>query len=95
MSDEERPYIESCGFCGNGLLRFYRCRTCDTIVALCDECELMWHDIALVSQDPNLSSDTSYPQCPSCGEAEAEFANVSMQELEDAELAQFSAGESV
>lgn len=95
MSNEERPFIESCTFCGNGLLRFHRCKTCDEIVALCDECELMWVDIEQLAEDQNLSSDTSFPQCPSCGEAEAEFENVTLQELEDSKLDRFSAGESV
>lgn len=95
MSEEMRPYIESCSFCGDGLLRFYRCTSCDEIVALCDECELMWQDIEGLSDDPNLSSDTSYPQCPSCGEMNGEFENVTMLELEDEKLDRFSAGESV
>ena len=95
MTTEERPYIESCGFCGDGLLRFYRCETCDDVVVLCDECELMWIDIEGLAADQNLPSDTSFPQCPSCGEIEAEFKKVSMQELEELKLDQFSAGESV
>ena len=95
MPEEERPYIESCAFCGDGLLRFYRCLTCDEIVALCDECELMWQDIESLSQDPNISADTSYPQCPWCGEMDAEFENVTMLELEDEDLRQFSTGESI
>ena len=95
MSGEVKPYIESCSFCGDGLLRFYRCEVCDDIVALCDECELMWRDIAMLSDDPNLSSDTSFPQCPSCGEPQAEFSLVTSEELEERKLDQYSAGESV
>lgn len=95
MSNEERPYIESCGFCGDGLLRFHRCTSCDQIVALCDECELMWQDIAALSEDPALPSDTAFPQCPACGYEDAEFAKVTMGEIEEQKLDQFSAGESV
>ena len=95
MSDEVRPYIESCTFCGNGLLRFRRCTNCDEIVALCDECELMWRDIDQLSHNSNLPSDTSWPQCPSCGEVEAEFVHVTPEELAERKLDQFSAGESV
>ena len=61
MTTEERPYIDNCTFCGNGLLRFYRCGSRDKIVALCDECELMWEDIVELSRDPNLSSDSCFP----------------------------------
>ena len=95
MSREVNPYIETCSFCGNGLLRFRRCQTCDSIVALCDECELMWSDIEGVFQDSNLSSDSLWPQCPSCGEPNAEFSRVSNVELEELKLDRFSAGESV
>ena len=95
MSNEERPFIGSCSFCGDGLIRFYRCTTCDEVVALCDECELMWVDIESLAEDQNLSSDTSFPQSPSCGQADATFENATTQELEDLKLDKFSAGESV
>ncbi len=95
MTNEERPFIDSCSFCGDGLLRFRRCATCDDIVALCDECELMWFDIEALSEDANLSSDTSFPQCPSCGPEQGEFDYVTTQALEDQKLDRFSAGESV
>ena len=95
MSNEERPYIERCGFCGDGLLRFHRCSTCDEIIALCDECGLMWEDIEALSSDPNLPSDSSSPMCPSCGEREAEFGRVTVEEIDEKHLDRFSAGESV
>ncbi len=95
MTNESRPYIETCTFCGNGLLRFYRCSNCDEIVAVCDECELMWCDIEGVYRDPNLSSDSSWPQCPSCGMPEAEYEKVTARELEERDLHKFSSGESV
>ena len=77
------------------MIRFYRCETCDKIVALCDECELMWEDIPAVSDDPNLSPDSAYPNCPACGQQEAEFVSVTMLEVEENDLDKFSAGESV
>lgn len=95
MTNEASPYIESCSFCGNGLLRFRRCLTCDDVVAVCDECELMWQDIAALSQDPNSSADSAYPQCPACGEERAEFDPVALIELEEKKLDRFCAGESV
>lgn len=95
MSNKERPYIEQCSFCGNGLLRFYRCSNCDDVVALCDECELMWIDIESLAADQNLPADTSYPQCPSCGLEDSEFTKVTAEELEELKLDRFSAGESV
>lgn len=95
MSAEERPFIGSCGFCSDGLLRFLQCDTCENVVALCDECELMWSDIPGVSDDANLSSDTSYPNCPSCGDIDAEFNFLSMDEVKDEKLEQFVENESV
>ena len=95
MTKELRPYIEACSFCGNGLLRFRRCMNCNEVVALCDECELMWSDVEGVADDPNLSSESTWPTCPSCGIAATEFDNVTLPELEERQLDRFSAGESV
>lgn len=88
------PFLNHCSFCGDGLLRFRRCSSCQRIVALCDECELMWEDVGAVSDDPNLSSDSSFPCCPACGEEQAEWTSVSMEELDENALSQFSSGES-
>ena len=49
MSTDEIPYICECGFCEEGLLRFRSCPECEAICAVCDECELVWEDIAEVS----------------------------------------------
>ena len=95
MSAEERPYIDSCSFCGDGLLRFLRCKNCETVVVLCDECELMWSDVKAVSEDANLSSDSGYPRCPHCGHDEAEFDWLSMEDLKDHKLEKFASSESV
>ena len=95
MSAEEHPFIGSCSFCGDGLLRFLQCGTCEQVVALCDECELMWSDIAGVSHDANLSSDSSYPRCPHCGDEYAEFKWLSIADVQDEKLEQYVDGESV
>lgn len=95
MSAEERPFICGCSFCGDGLLRFLKCDTCEQAVALCDECELMWADIPGVSDDANLSSASSYPTCPHCGDEAAEFHWLSKEDLRDEQLEQFAEGESV
>ena len=95
MSVEERPYICECSFCGNGLLRFLRCKCCQDVVALCDECELMWDDVVAVSEDANLSSGSSYPTCPYCGETKAEFQWLSLQDVRESGLEGYVGGESV
>ncbi len=95
MHKEERPYITSCSFCHDGLLRFSRCSNCDEIVAVCDECELMWENIEQLSHDPNCASDSNYPQCPSCGERHARWTTPSIEEIEENGLAEYFEGESV
>lgn len=66
MSKTHQPYIAECSFCGDGLLRFFRCSECDGFAAVCDECELMWSDIAAVGEDHEIESDSTYPVCPHC-----------------------------
>jgi len=58
---KRRPpaYICECGFCGNGLLRFWKHK--DAVVALCDECELVWNDIPAVAADPKINATGSFP----------------------------------
>jgi hypothetical protein len=94
MSESERPYICECGFCGDGLIRFFRCSECDHVVGLCDECELMWEDIERLSHDPNLSADSSFPVCPSCGYPRAKWSRPTVEELEELDLDEFISGES-
>ena len=95
MTADERPYIESCSFCGDGLIRFYRCQSCDAIVALCDECELMWQDIETLSVDPNLPADTTFPCCPACGSDSTEWTQPTPAEIEEQDLRRFCLGDSI
>ena len=95
MSSVVNPYITNCSFCNDGRLRFQRCSSCDTIVALCDECRLMWEDIEQVNHDPNGASDSTYPQCPSCGDKQAAWATVPIEEIDESNLRRFCAGDSI
>ena len=61
---DKLPHIARCGFCEQGLLRFMRCHSCTTVVAVCDECELVWLDIAAVKDDPEDAVLVSVPQMP-------------------------------
>ena len=95
MSAEGGPYITHCSFCGEGLLRFLRCSDCQEIVALCDECQLMWEDVERVIQDANCSSDSAFPRCPSCGARDAVWSETQIEELEELGLDQFVLDESL
>lgn len=55
----------------------------------------MWSDIPAISEDANLSSDSSFPMCPYCGQKEAEFKWLKMDELKDEKLERFVDSESV
>ena len=61
MKQKETPYIAHCSFCKQGLLRFMRCRECDAVIAICDECELTWRNIASVHSNPRCPSSGSFP----------------------------------
>ena len=95
MSTEETPYICECDFCEQGLLRFRSCPECEAICAVCDECELVWEDIAEVSDDPSVKAACAYPRCPVCGAKEKGWPALELAEIQDAELEDYVADESV
>jgi len=95
MNREELPYVAQCGFCENGLLRFMRCVECDTVSAVCDECELIWKDLEEVSNDRFCSSSSAFPSCPNCDASASEWTTLEYQDVEDEGLSQFTAGDSV
>ena len=62
VSQEETPYVSSCGFCGQGLLRIWVPDSGEDLsIALCDECELFWEDIAVVAEDDCAPSSGAFP----------------------------------
>ena len=87
-----QTYIAECSFCGNGLLRFIQCQDCQEIAAMCDECELMWSDIAAVSADPESESASAFPACPNCETELAEWDQPSATAISEADLAVYVAG---
>ena len=82
------PYVRTCGFCENGLLRFWVCPAEKRIVALCDECELYWDDIAAVHKDADAPSSGAYPVL------EGEWRAATTEEVEEAGLGSYVRGES-
>lgn len=95
MPPTEYPYVVHCGFCEQGLLRFARCESCGGIVALCDECELIWSDIAAVHSAPSLPASGAFPRCPLCQEKTATWTRLSHDDVRRAELEDYIAGESI
>jgi len=94
MSDDQTPHAGQCGFCEHGLLRFRQCPACYTISLVCDECELLWTDMAAVSSDPQTPAAGSFPMCPSCGSANEMWLEVSPEELRSHGLQSFCKGHS-
>lgn len=77
MSHEDVPSVVHCGFCEQGILRLMRCSECDAEVAVCDECELLWSDLAAVGADPETPSAGTYPTCPLCQQTHHNWTPVS------------------
>lgn len=64
--ESEYPYISECKFCYNGMVRFWLCPNCSSLVGLCDECELIWIDIKGLYENNDKESDGAFPSCPKC-----------------------------
>ena len=93
MNSAHRPYVAHCGFCHQGLLRLAECNGCHSIVAICDECELIWTDVAVASRDVDAASSGAYPVCPQCGHNRS-WRIPTLDQIARADLAQFVMGES-
>ena len=95
MNTNEIPYIGRCDFCSQGLLRFMRCGNCGEICAVCDECELVWQDVAAVRSNPKAASSSSFPKCPACKKKVDDWQRLDLSEVEAAGVAEFVAGKSI
>jgi hypothetical protein len=56
---------------------------------------LVWEDIAEVSDDPSVKAASAYPRCPVCGTKEKGWPALELEEIQDAELEDYVADESV
>ena len=78
------PYVGRCSVCEDGLLRLFRCCDCGTIVAMCDECELIWRDVAEASRSAKPKSDAAFPACPACDTKRVKWFRLNRAEIRDA-----------
>lgn len=92
MSKDPLPYVSSCGFCGDGLLRLFRCASCDGVVTTCDECELTW--VNLSKAPCGTGSDATFPKCPHC-KKESDWYYLDAEDVAQRKLGKFVEGESV
>lgn len=86
------PYVQSCGFCHDGLVRLFFCCECFVVTAICDECELLWSDIEKIAADPCASTDDAFPRCPSCNATEAGWRRLTRDEILARGFGKFIAG---
>ncbi len=91
MPEQEQPYLRSCPFCGDGLLRLYRCGRCGAVVAMCDECELIWRDLAKVRRRGKPQSDAAFPACPACDTKRVKWSRLNREEIREASLEKYLA----
>jgi len=79
-------FLTSCPFCLDGLLRPWTCPHCSSVVALCDECELLWWKPLFVIKDRTVPADGGFPTCPCCGEDLSSGGYSSHSDLEESGL---------
>ena len=70
-----------------------RCHSCTTVVAVCDECELVWLDIAAVKEDPQRRSSAAFPKCPACHSKQPYWSRLTRKEIEKSTLSRYVAKE--
>ena len=83
-------YICECRVCGNGLVRFWKYR--DELVALCDECELVWDDVAKLANDTATEACGSYPAGSDGSGTEEDWKPATRRDVVRAELEDVIAG---
>ncbi len=89
MPEQDLPYLRSCPVCGDGLLCLYRCGRCDAVVAMCDECELIWSDLARVRRTAKPKSAAAFPACPACEAKRVKWFRLRREEIRDAGLERY------
>ena len=85
-----KAYICECRVCGNGLVRFWKYG--ERVVGMCDECESVWDDIALLSKKPKTKAVGSWPEGgDGCG-SEDDWKQATRRDVERADLDGFVEG---
>jgi hypothetical protein len=79
----ESPFVARCGWCGQGLVRLYRCDECAAVSAICDECERIWRDPSVVHADPHARSDGAHPNCPHCPNGNVTWTRLSSADVRE------------
>ena len=86
MPEQKLPSLRSCPVCSDGLLSLYRCGRCDAVAAICDECELIWRDVARVCRSVKPKSNAAFPACPACEAKRVKWFRLNLDEIREAGL---------
>jgi len=88
------PYIAFCKYCAeNGLVRFWRCNSCGTVLGVCDECESGWKNIEALFKDNELDSEFVVTEkCPICGNDTCDGKFMISKDVEELHLGDFIKG---
>jgi hypothetical protein len=63
------------------------------VIAVCDECELAWLDIAAVKEDPRMQPSAAFPKCPACHSKQPYWSRLTRKEIEKSSLSRSMAEE--
>ncbi|MCA9215180.1 MAG: hypothetical protein KDB27_19060 [Planctomycetales bacterium] len=86
---KEFPYVVGCPVCRDGLLRAFRCGQCQSIAAICDDCESMWADVESVFNDPHQDAQGAFPKCCHCESTKPEWEKLDVDDMAEAGLEPF------
>lgn len=92
MSDNSLPYISSCEFCEQGLVRIASCHNCEDLVAICDECEAVWASPQAIADDAGAPTNAQHPDCPHCDRDGTPWRFLTRVDLEQMGLADLTSG---
>jgi hypothetical protein len=59
---------------------------------MCDECELIWTNLAEIFSNPRTPADAAFPACPACKHEQAAWTTLSAEEIQEAGLGGYLGG---
>ena len=60
----DRPFVGTCAFCRDGILRYWTCSCCSELSVRCNVCGSLWKE-SLAAQTGKQASG-KFPECPKC-----------------------------
>ena len=77
--------LRECSAChGQGMLLLMECPHCRAVLAVCDECDLIWSDVARIAVELNAPADGTFPKCSECSKIIPPKSYASLKQIERA-----------